>query len=82
MPVPYPDNEHVVVGFDPVDDKMGFEGMDTHRWRQFKPLPRYSGTGSDQVKDRKQLVMILSGLHSAEQAHPLLGNTDDVLFRS
>lgn len=81
MPVAHPDNEHVAVGFDPVDDKMGLEGMDTHQWPQFKPLPRYSGTGSDQVKDREQLVMILSGLRGAEQAHPLLGNTDDVLFR-
>jgi len=43
--------------------------------------PCHSGTGSDQVKDREQLVMILSGLLSTEQAHPLLGNTDDVLFR-
>ena len=71
--VAYPDNEHVAVGFDPVDAKMGLEGMDTHRWRQFKPLSRHSGSGSDQVKDREQLVMILSGLHSAEQAYPLLG---------
>ena len=81
MPVAHPDNEHAAVGFDPVDDKMDLEGMDTHRWRQFKSLPRYSGTGSDQVKDREQLVMILSGLHSAEQAQPLLGNTDNVFFR-
>ena len=81
MRVAYPDNEHVAVGFDPVDDKMGLEGMDTHWRRQFKPLPRHSGTGSDQVEDREQFVMILSGLHSAEQAYPLLGNTDDVLFR-
>lgn len=50
MSVAYPDNKHLAVGFDPVDDKMGLEGMDTHRWRQFKPLPCYSGTGSDQVK--------------------------------
>ncbi|OBQ64125.1 hypothetical protein A9K72_16450 [Mesorhizobium loti] len=77
----YPHNEHVAVDFYPVDDKMGFEGMDTHWWRQFKPLPYHSGTGSDQIKDREQLVMILSSLHSTEQAHPLLGNTDDVLFR-
>lgn len=77
----YPDNERVAVGFDPVDDKMGLERVDTHRLRQFKPFPRYSRTGGDQVKDREQLVMILSGLHSSKQAHPLLGNTDDVLFR-
>lgn len=50
MPVAYPDNEHVTVGFDPVDDKMGFEGMDAHRWRQFKPLPRYSGLAAIRSK--------------------------------
>ena len=78
MPVAYPHNEHVAVDFYPVDDKMGFEGMDTVATIQAAPVPFGDWQRSDQ--DREQLVMILSSLHSTEQAHPLLGNTDDVLL--
>lgn len=39
------------------------------------------GFGSDQVKGRKQLLMIHSGLRCAEQTHALFSDSDNIFFR-
>ncbi|OWK23388.1 hypothetical protein AJ87_37290 [Rhizobium yanglingense] len=80
MSIAYSNHETGPVIFDPVDNEMGFERMDSNRRRNLFSLTPYSRICGKQVKHRGQLVMIPPRLCGSEHADALLGDRNDVLF--
>ncbi|MBB3659989.1 hypothetical protein FHX15_005258 [Rhizobium sp. BK650] len=81
MSMPYPDHENCSVLLDPVDNEMGFERMDSNWRRNLFSLARRSRISCNEIKHRKQFVMIPPSLCGPENAHTLFGDRNDILFR-
>gem|GEM_PF-1350924 len=81
MYMAYSDHENCSVFLDPIDNKMGFERMNSNWWRNLFSLTCHSRVGGNEVKHSEQVVLISPCLYGSEHAYALRGDRNDVLFR-
>ncbi len=81
MSMAYSDHENCSVLLNPIDNKMGFEGMNSDRRRNLFSLTSHSRVGSDQIKHSEQVIVVTPSLGGSEHAYTLFGDPNDVLFR-
>lgn len=81
MPMTDTDHKNAPVIVDPIDHKVGLEGMDPDRRRDFVTLTGHSRVRSNQLEYREKLIVISFSDLWPKTANSLLSNRDYILFR-
>jgi hypothetical protein len=81
VPVADTDHKNAPIIVDPIDNKVGLEGMDPDRRRNFVTLSSHSRVRSNQLEYREKLIVISLGDLWPKTAKTLFSNRDDILFR-